>query len=819
MKISYKWLKTYANIDLAPEEVSKYLTDTGLEVEGLEKIETVRGGLEGIVVGEVKTCVPHPDSDHLHITTVDVGSDQLLDVVCGASNVAAGQKVVVATVGATMYHTEEPFKIKKTKIRGAVSEGMICAEDELCLGNSHAGIMVLPNDAPVGMPAKEYFHIEDDWVIEIGLTPNRTDAICHIGVARDLLAALRCLKGNQTPLQVPSVEEFKPDNHHLQVEIDIQDTESCPRYTGVLVEDITVAESPDWLKNRLQAIGVRAINNVVDISNYVLWEVGQPLHIFDLNAISGNKIVVRKPQEGTKFVTLDGVERSLSGKDLMICNAEEPMCIAGVFGGLNFGVKETTKNVFIESAYFNPTDIRKTARFHGLKTDASFRFERGADFDITIWAAKRAALLLKEICGGKIASDIIDVYPKPLSKTEVCVYYDHICSLIGKTIDKKTIKEILISLEFILKAEFEEGLHVIVPSYRVDVTREADVIEEILRIYGYNNVELPEHLHSALSYSQGIGSEELCNKISDFLSAAGYNEIMCNSLMSQNWCKELTIYPEETLVKIINPLSGDLDIMRPTMLAGGMETILYNVNRKAFNLSLYEFGKTYRKNVDADKTASVTKRYEETMRLAIFLTGNKERESWKGAVAAYNFFDLKNIVLRVLMKAGINIDKLNVQPIDSELFFEGLVYMNQNRKVVELGEVSSSIIKRYDLKQPVFFAEFDWDFIFKLMNRKSTLYQPVPKFPAVRRDLALLLEQHITFEQVEKVAFQTEKKFLKEVSLFDIYMGEKLPSGYKSYAVNFMLQDDQKTLEDKQIDRIMNNLMKAFSDQLNAKIR
>ncbi|MDD4848356.1 MAG: phenylalanine--tRNA ligase subunit beta [Bacteroidales bacterium] len=819
MKISYKWLKTYANIDLAPEEVSQYLTDTGLEVEGLEKIETVRGGLEGIVIGEVKTCIPHPDSDHLHITTVDVGGAQPLDVVCGAANVAAGQKVVVATVGATMYNAEEPFKIKKSKIRGAVSEGMICAEDELCLGTSHAGIMVLPNDAVVGMAAKEYFHIEDDYVIEIGLTPNRTDAICHIGVARDLLAALRCLKGDTTPLQVPSVEDFKPDNHHLNVDIDIEDTEACSRYTGVLVEDITVAESPEWLQNRLRAIGLRPINNVVDISNYVLWEVGQPLHIFDLEHITGNKIIIRKPHQGTKFVTLDGVERSLSGKDLMICNSEEPMCIAGVFGGLNSGVTEKTKSVFIESAYFNPTCIRKTARFHGLKTDASFRFERGADIEITVWAAQRAALLLKEICGGKIASDIIDVCPQPIQKVEVDVIFNHVQSLIGKNIEHNIIKDILQSLDFVIVNEWSEGMRVVVPGYRVDVTREADVIEEILRIYGYNNVELPEQLTTALSYHQKNNSEELRNKISDFLSASGYNEMMCNSLMSQSWCKDLSLYPEEKLVKIINPLSSDLDIMRPTMLAGGMDAILYNINRKNTNLSLYEFGKTYRKNDAAEQDAPVTKRYEETTRLAIFLTGNKEAESWKGAVAAYNFFDLKNIVLRVLLKLGIAVEKLTVESVHSELFFEGLVYWNQTQKVVELGQVAPMIAKRYDLKQPVFFAEFDWEVILKLLSKKSISYKPIAKFPAVRRDLALLLDPQITFLQVENLALQTEKKFLKKVSLFDIYMGDKLPSGRKSYAVSFMLQDEQKTLDDKQIERIMNNLIKAFTEKLGAEIR
>lgn len=819
MKISYKWLKTYANIDLAPEEISKYLTDTGLEVEGVEKIETIRGGLEGFVIGEVKTCVPHPDSDHLHITTVDVGQEQLLDVVCGASNVAAGQKVVVATVGTTIYSAEEPFKIKKSKIRGAVSEGMICAEDELCIGTSHAGIMVLPEIAKVGTPAKEYFHIEDDWIIEIGLTPNRTDAISHIGVARDLLAALRCLNGDTTPLQIPSVEQFKPDNYNLNVKIEIENPIACPRYTGVLVEDVKVAESPEWLQNYLRAIGLRPINNVVDISNFVLWEIGQPLHFFDLNHVEGEKIVIRTLPEGTKFVTLDGVERKLSSKDLMICDDKNPMCIAGVYGGLNSGVTEKTKNIFIESAYFNPTSIRKTARFHGLKTDASFRFERGCDPNITIWAAKRAALLLKEICGGKIASDIIDVYPNSIPKIALDLRFEYINKLIGKEIAPKIVKDILLSLDFEVVSENATSLHITVPSNRVDVTRESDVIEEILRIYGYNNIELPTHLNAALSYPEKIESEALRNKISNFLSSCGYNEIMCNSLISFNWLKDLSLFPEESIVKIINPLSSDLDIMRPTMLAGGMESILFNINRKTTNLSLFEFGKVYQKNAEAAPDASVTKQYSEGFRLAVFLTGNKEAENWKGAVAHYTFFDLKDVVIRILTKLGISINRLKAEDVDNELFFEALVFKNQNAKVVEFGQVAPKITKRYDLKQPVFYAEFDWENILKLLKKSEISYTPIAKFPEVRRDLALMLKPNITFSQIEELAYQTEKKFLKKVSLFDIYVDEKLFSGRKSYAVSFMLQDEQKTLEDKQIERIMANLIKAFTEKLEAEIR
>jgi len=819
MKISYIWLKQYVNVDFTPERIAQILTDTGLEVENIEMVETIPGGLEGIVVGLVKTCEKHPDADHLSLTTVDVGGEELLSIVCGAPNVTAGQKVAVATVGTTLYCDEEPFKIKKNKIRGALSEGMICAEDELCLGSSHVGIMVLDPNAIPGTPAKEYFKIENDYIFEIGLTPNRTDAISHIGVARDLLAALKCHESSPLMLQVPSVENFKPDNQSLSIEIEIKDAQACPRYTGITIKNVTIKDSPDWLKNRLTAIGIRPINNVVDVSNWVLWEVGQPLHTFDFDKIKGRKVVIRKAKKDEKFVTLDHIERTLNENDLMICNETDGMCIAGVFGGVGSGISEQTKNVFIESAYFDPATIRKTARRHGLQTDASFRYERGANPDITIWAAKRAALLIKELTGGEIASGIIDVYSNPIEQKKITLSYKQTNRLIGKIIEPKTIKQILLSLDFEIVSENEKGLILLSPYYRVDVTREVDVIEEILRIYGYNNVEISDLLRISLSYQPKPNVEKIRNAVSDLLAANGFYETMNNSFMAKSWCEQLNSFSEIDLVKVLNPLSSDLNILRPTLLAGGMATILYNINRKINNLRLFEFGSVYKYNPENDNNDSVTKRYSETWHLGLWLTGKNESENWCEQPKNFNFFDLKLYVHKILSKLGVDVKQCKTTSANAELFFEGLTYSINNHIIVEFGQVHHAIQKHCDIKQPVFFADFNWKSVLKAISKKDAVFRAVPKFPEVHRDLALSLDTAVSFSKIEEIAYATERKFLKEVRLFDIYTGEQLGEGKKSYAVGFTLLDEDKTLEDKQIDRIMDKLMEAFVKEINAQIR
>ncbi|MCL2040661.1 MAG: phenylalanine--tRNA ligase subunit beta [Bacteroidales bacterium] len=862
MKISYIWLKQYVNVELAPERVAQILTDTGLEVENIETVEAIPGGLEGVVIGYVKTCEKHPDSDHLHITTVDVGGEEPLHIVCGASNIAAGQKVAVATVGTALYCGEEPFKIKKSKIRGALSEGMICAEDELCLGASHDGIMVLEPDAVPGTPAKEYFKIENDYIFEIGLTPNRTDAISHIGVARDLLAALKCqsliedtlevnndviaraiarsnpeevnvldcftsfaMTGSRTCrtssecLHIPSIEDFKPDNQSLSVEIEIKDTQACPRYTGIVVKNVTVKESPEWLRNRLTAVGIRPINNIVDIANWVLWEIGQPLHTFDLDKIKGGKVIIRKAKMGEKFVTLDNVERTLHEDDLMICNETDAMCIAGVFGGVGSGITEETKHVFIESAYFDPATIRKTARRHGLQTDASFRYERGANPDITVWAAKRAALMMKEFAGGEIASDIMDIYPNPIEQKKITLTFAQTNRLIGKEIAPETIKKILLALDFEIISENDAELTLLAPYYRVDVTREADVIEEILRIYGYNNIEITDSLRASLSYQPKPNVEKIRNAVADLLAANGFYETINNSLTGQAYFQQMNSFPETHLVKILNPLSSDLNILRPSLLAGGMATISYNINRKMNNLRLFEFGEVYQHNPETDKNEPVTKRYSETRHLGLWLTGKNAHENWREQPKEFNFFDLKMYVHKVLSKLGIDTKQCKTTSANAELFFEGLSYSINNHVIVEFGQVHQIIQKRFDVKQTVFFADFNWKALVKVVGKKNVVFQAVPKFPEVHRDLALLLDADVPFSKIEEIAYATERKFLKEVRLFDIYTGEKLGEGKKSYAVGFTLLDEDKTLEDKQIDRIMNKLMEAFVKEVKAQIR
>ena len=823
MKISYKWLKTYLNIDITPERVAQLLTDCGLEVESLEKIESIKGGLQGVVVGEVMSCAKHPDADKLSITTVNVGDPELLHIVCGAPNVAAGQKVLVAALGTIIYSGDESFTIKKSKIRGELSEGMICAEDELGLGTSHAGIIVLSAEAVVGSKARDFFNIEDDFVFEIGLTPNRSDATSHIGVARDLSAVINNLPENttaNTSLIYPSVEAFKQDNNSLPIDIIIEDTVACPRYTGVTISGVEVKDSPDWLKKRLNAIGLRSINNIVDISNFILFETGQPLHIFDADMITGNKVIVKKLPKGTKFITLDDAERELSGEDLMICNAVEGMCIAGVFGGAKSGVTAQTKNIFIESAYFDPTTIRKTSKLHGLKTDASFRYERGADPNITVYALKRAALLIKEVAGGSISSAIFDVYPTPISRKSIDIAFANVDKLIGKVIDRNIIKNILTSLEIEIQSATDNGLSLLIPTNKVDVTREVDIIEEILRIYGYNNIEIGSELHSSLAFISKPDKEKVQNLISDYLTNNGFTEIMNNSLTSSDYLNRVSDFDVTNNVKILNPLSKELDVMRQTLLFGGLETIIYNVNRKITDLKLYEFGNTYKFNQGQPADANVTKKYSEEKHLAVFLTGKSQSEAWNTTQENVDFFMLKSYVYNVLKRLRIDVSKLAVNKTVLQYFSEGLDLSTNNTKtIVSFGNLNSKTLTAFDIKQAVFYADFNWNNIIKLLSAKEIEFVEIPKFPEVRRDLALLINKEIEFGEIVKIAYQVEKNILKKVTLFDIYEGDKLEAGKKSYAVSFILQDTEKTLNDKQIDGIMNRLIKTYNEKLGATLR
>ena len=823
MKISYKWLKTYLNIDITPERVAQLLTDCGLEVESLEKIESIKGGLQGVVVGEVMSCAKHPDADKLSITTVNVGDPELLHIVCGAPNVAAGQKVLVAALGTIIYSGDESFTIKKSKIRGELSEGMICVEDELGLGTSHAGIMVLSAEAVVGSKARDFFNIEDDFVFEIGLTPNRSDATSHIGVARDLSAIINNLPENttaNTSLIYPSVEAFKQDNNSLPIDIIIEDTVACPRYTGVTISGVEVKDSPDWLKKRLNAIGLRSINNIVDISNFILFETGQPLHIFDADMIIGNKVIVKKLPKGTKFITLDDAERELSGEDLMICNAVEGMCIAGVFGGAKSGVTAQTKNIFIESAYFDPTTIRKTSKLHGLKTDASFRYERGADPNITVYALKRAALLIKEVAGGAISSPIVDVYPTPISRKSIDIAFANVDKLIGKVIDRNIIKNILTSLEIEIQSATDNGLSFLIPTNKVDVTREVDVIEEILRIYGYNNIEIGSELHSSLAFISKPDKEKVQNLVSDYLTNNGFTEIMNNSLTSSDYLNRVSDFDVTNNVKILNPLSKELDVMRQTLLFGGLETIIYNVNRKITDLKLYEFGNTYKFNQGQPADANVTKKYSEEKHLAVFLTGKSQSEAWNTTQENVDFFMLKSYVYNVLKRLRIDVSKLAVNKTVLQYFSEGLDLSTNNTKtIVSFGNLNSKTLTAFDIKQAVFYADFNWNNIIKLLSAKEIEFVEIPKFPEVRRDLALLINKEIEFGEIVKIAYQVEKNILKKVTLFDIYEGDKLEAGKKSYAVSFILQDTEKTLNDKQIDGIMNRLIKTYNEKLGATLR
>ncbi len=809
MKISYNWLKQYVNTNAEPAEIADSLTFCGLEVESIEKHQSIKGGLVGMVVGQVLTKEKHPDADRLSITTVNIAAENVLHIVCGAANVAVGQKVVIATIGATLYPTKgEPFEIKKSKIRGALSEGMICAEDEIGLGASHEGIMVLDSEAQVGMPANQYFNISQDFIFEIGLTPNRADATSHIGVARDLVAVLNH-KNNTSEhrLAMPDVNAFSEDNTNDTIQVIIEDADACPRYSGLVISGIEVKESPEWLKNALKTIGIKSINNIVDVTNYVLHETGQPLHAFDRDKIKSNIVRVKKFDAPLKFKTLDAVERTIGTNDLIICNDTEPMCIAGVFGGLNSGISKSTKSIFLESAYFNSVSVRKTSKSHNLKTDASFRFERGSDPNITVYALKRAALLIKEIAGGEISSAIIDIYPSLVSPVEIPFSYDDCERIIGKKIPHEQVKNILRSLEIEIASEGNDTMLLAIPTNKVDVKREIDVIEEVLRIYGYNDVEIPETVRSSLSYAQKPSSTKYQQAVSNFLSANGFYEIMCNSLTASKYGDK------ETSVSILNPLSSELDVMRQTMLYGGLESMLYNINRKKSDLKFYEFGKIYHYN----KSADGLKKYTETNHLAIFITGNKRDESWDVKTEKADFYYVKGIVNTLLEKLGIANFKTN--NISNQYIAEGLSYEVKKQVIAEVGLVSKNALKLADITTPVYYATFNWDGIMQLLKNVSSSYKELTKFPEVRRDLALLLDQAVLFDEVKTLAFTTEKTLLKQVNLFDVYEGEKLESGKKSYAVSFILQDEQATLTDKQIEKAMDKLMNAYREKLGAIIR
>ena len=815
MNISYKWLKEYVDFDLTAQQVCDALTSTGLEVDALEEVQSIKGGLKGLYVGKVLTCEPHPNSDHLHVTTVDLGKGEPSQIVCGAPNVAAGQKVIVADLGCVLYDGDQEFVIKKSKLRGVESNGMICAEDEIGIGNDHAGIIVLPEDAVVGTPAAEYYHLESDWLIEVDITANRADGLSHWGVARDLYAWLKS-NGYETKMHRPDCSKFKVDNHDLPIEVKIENTEACKRYACVSVTDCEVKESPEWLKNKLTTIGLRPINNIVDITNYVMMAFGQPLHCFDADMVKGHKIVVKTMPEGTPFQTLDGEEHKLSDRDLAICNAEDPMCIAGVFGGKGSGTYETTKNVVLESAYFHPTWIRKSARRHGLSTDASFRFERGVDPNGTIYALQQAAILCQELAGGKVSMEICDVYPEPIKNAVVDLSFKYVYDLVGKDIDPEIIKAICLSLEMEIKYENEQGLTLEIPAYRVDVQRPCDVVEDILRIYGYNNVKIPTQLKSSLVIK---GDEDqkhkLANLVSEQLVGEGFNEILNNSLTKAAYYGE-----SDTLVRIMNPLSSDLNVMRQTLLFGGLESIQHNVNRKRQNLRFFEFGNVYtfdpaKKNDDDPMQA-----YKEQYHAALWLTGKRVEGSWAHANEDSNFYELsayvENILRRIGVKPGMVVRKKSENPI----FSAGLSIENRGGKqLIEMGIINKKLLKQFDLSAPVYYAELNWTALMKVIKKNEVLYTEISKFPAVSRDLALLVDNNVEFAQIEQIARQTEKKLLKKVELFDVYEGDKLPAGKKSYAVNFILQDEEKTMGDKQIDAIMQKLIANIKKQLNAELR
>ena len=820
MNISYNWLKDYLDFDLQPDEVAAALTSIGLETGGVEEVQTIKGGLEGLVIGEVLTCEEHPNSDHLHITTVNVGGAEPLQIVCGAPNVAAGQKVVVAVNGTKLYDGDECFTIKRSKIRGVESNGMICAEDEIGIGTDHAGIIVLPADAVVGTPAKEYYNVKSDYVLEVDITPNRVDATSHFGVARDLAAYLK-QNGKPANLKRPSVDAFKIDDEVPAIEVVVENKEACLRYSGITIKNVTVKESPEWLQNRLKVIGLRPINNVVDITNYILHGVGQPLHSFDADKIKGNKVVVRSATEGAKFVTLDGVERTLTDRDLMICNVEEPMCIAGVFGGLDSGVTEQTKNVFLESATFHPTWIRKTARRFGLNTDASFRYERGLDPNQTVEVMKRAALLIQEVAGGTITGAIQDIYPVPVAPYRVELTYDKVNTLIGKVIPVETVKSILESLEMKIVSETAEGLVIDVPVYRIDVQRDVDVIEDILRIYGYNNVEFSDNVKSNLSYQTPTDrSYKLQNLISEQLCGCGFNEILNNSLTRSAYYDNLSTYPVSHCVMLMNPLSADLNCMRQTLLFGGLESVEHNAKRKNGNIRFFEFGNCYDYNIDHKKEGETLAEFSEDYRLGLWVSGSRVDNNWAHPNEKSSVYELKAYVENILVRLGVNLQKVIFGNLANDIYSAGLsITTSSGRQLGTMGIVSPKICKELDIETDVYYAELSWTLLMKEIKKSKVTFSEISKFPAVKRDLALLLEKNVQFAEIEKIATESERKLLKDVALFDVYEGKNLPAGKKSYAVSFYLQDEGKTLNDKQIDAIMKKIQTNLEQNLGAQLR
>lgn len=820
MNISYKWLKEYVDFTLTPQEVCDALTSTGLEVDALEEVQSIKGGLKGLYVGKVLTCEPHPNSDHLHVTTVDLGRETPSQIVCGAPNVAAGQKVIVADLGCVLYDGDKEFVIKKSKLRGVESYGMICAEDEIGVGTSHDGIIVLPEDAKVGQPAAEYYNLESDWLIEIDITANRADALSHWGVARDLYAWLVC-NGYETSLHRPDCNGFAVDNNDLPVKVTIENHDACKRYACVSITDCEVKESPAWLQDRLRVIGLRPINNIVDITNYIMMAYGQPLHCFDADMVAGHHIVVKTMPEGTPFVTLDGVEHKLGSHDLAICNEEDAMCIAGVFGGKGSGTYETTRNVVLESAYFHPTWIRKSARRHGLSTDASFRFERGIDPNGVIYALKQAAIMCKELAGGKVSMEINDVYPEPMQDFKVSLKYDYVNSLIGKDLQPEMIKSIVTSLEMKIDSETNDGIELSVPPYRVDVQRPCDVVEDILRIYGYNNVEIPTQLKSSLvikGYEDN--KHKLENVIGEQLVGCGFNEIMNNSLTKSAYYTGLNSYHEDNLVRIMNPLSSDLNVMRATLLFGGLESIAYNANRKNPDLRLFEFGNVYEYNPAKQNPDNPMQAYKEQTHLGLWVTGKRVSGSWAHADEDSTFYELKAYVVNVLRRFGVASEQLVVKKSDNDIFSNAMALETRNGKVLaELGVVSKKLMKAFGIDNPVYYADIHWNEVVKAVNKNVVSFHEISKYPAVSRDLALLIDKNVKFGDIERIANQTERKFLKKVELFDVYEGKNLPEGKKSYAVNFILQDESKTLTDKQIDAIMGKLINNLKKELNAELR
>ena len=820
MNISYNWLKEYLDFDLQPEEVADALTSIGLETGGIEEVQTIKGGLEGLVIGEVLTCEAHPNSDHLHVTTVNVGSGEPLQIVCGAPNVAAGQKVVVAVNGTKLYDGDKEFTIKRSKLRGVESNGMICAEDEIGVGTDHSGIIVLPADAVVGTPAKEYYNIKSDYVLEVDITPNRVDATSHFGVARDLAAYLK-QNGKPSVLKRPSVDAFQIDDQTPAIQVEVVNTEACLRYSGVTIKGVTVKESPEWLQNKLRTIGLRPINNVVDITNYILHGMGQPLHSFDAGKIKGGKVIVKSAEEGQKFVTLDGVERTLTARDLMICNAEEPMCIAGVFGGLESGVTENTTDVFLESATFHPTWIRKSARRFGLNTDASFRYERGLDPNVTVYILKYAALLVKELAGGTITGDIQDIYPTVFNPYQVNITYDKINSLTGKVIPVETVKSILESLEMKITSETAEGLSLEVPVYRIDVQRDVDVIEDILRIYGYNNIEFSDHVKSNLSYQTPTDhSYKMQNLISEQLCGCGFNEILNNSLTRSAYYDKLTTYPADHCVMLMNPLSADLNCMRQTLLFGGLESVEHNMKRKNGNIRFFEFGNCYDYNKENKKEDQALGEFSEDYRLALWLCGNRVENNWAHPNEKSSVYELKAYVENMLVRLGVNLKKVIFGNLTNDIYDAALSITTQSGKQLgTMGIVSHKICKAMDIDTEVYFAEFSWNALMKETKKNKVTYTDLSKFPAVKRDLALLLDKAVQFAEIQKIAQESERKLLKDVTLFDVYEGKNLPAGKKSYAVSFYLQDETKTLNDKQIDAIMKKIQTNLEQKLGAQLR